>query len=173
MSGATGNPQWHEGPIAQNPSNTARRNPKPDKHHAESRDNLVEISEESQKYGIWSEAQRELENFTGPLEVISGRPAEGGWALVGRYWSRLVEAACVTIALSLGSMPLAMLLGLVIAIGRIHGPIPVRAVLTGYVELIRGTPLMLQLFVLFYLLKLPPWVAGIGGLAINYSAYEA
>ncbi|MGZ5981308.1 MAG: amino acid ABC transporter permease [Isosphaeraceae bacterium] len=48
-----------------------------------------------------------------------------------------------------------------------------RAVLTGYVELIRGTPLMLQLFVLFYLLKLPPWVAGIGGLAINYSAYEA
>ena len=32
---------------------------------------------------------------------------------------------------------------------------------------------MLQLFVLFYLLRLPPWVAGIGGLAINYSAYEA
>src|SRR5271166_3689171 len=48
MSGATGNPQWHEGQIAQNPSNTARRNPKPDKHHVESRDNLVEISEESQ-----------------------------------------------------------------------------------------------------------------------------
>ena len=126
-----------------------------------------------EKYGIWTEAQRELETFTGPLEVISGRPAEGGWALVGRYWSRLVEAACVTIALSLGSMPLAMLLGLLIAIGRLYGPLPVRAVLTGYVELIRGTPLMLQLFVLFYLLKLPPWVAGIGGLAINYSAYEA
>ena len=45
--------------------------------------------------------------------------------------------------------------------------------LSGYVELIRGTPLMLQLFVLFYLLRLPPWVAGISGLAINYSAYEA
>src|SRR5271157_3043582 len=47
MSGATGNPRWHEGPIAHNPSNTARRNPKPDKHHVESRENLVEISEES------------------------------------------------------------------------------------------------------------------------------
>jgi len=126
-----------------------------------------------EKYGIWSEAQRELEKLTGPPEVISGRQAEGGWTLVSRYWSSLVEAACVTIALSLCSMPLAMLLGLVIAIGRIYGPIPVRAVLTGYVELIRGTPLMLQLFVLFYLLKLNPWVAGIGGLAINYSAYEA
>jgi len=126
-----------------------------------------------EKYGIWSEAQHELENPTGPPEVITSKQAEDGWALVSRYWSRLVEAACVTIALSLGSMPLAMLLGLVIAIGRIYGPMPVRAVLTGYVELIRGTPLMLQLFVLFFLLKLNPWVAGIGGLAINYSAYEA
>jgi polar amino acid transport system substrate-binding protein len=125
------------------------------------------------KYGIWSEAQRELADFTGPLEVISGQPMERGSALVGRYWSRLAEAAFVTITLSLSSMPLAMLLGLVIAIGRIYGPTPVRAVLTGYVELIRGTPLMLQLFVLFYLLRLPPWVAGISGLAINYSAYEA
>jgi polar amino acid transport system substrate-binding protein len=37
---------------------------------------------------------------------------------------------------------------------------------------------MLQLFVLFFLLpelgiQLPPLAAGIGGLAINYSAYEA
>ena len=79
----------------------------------------------------------------------------------------------MTIALSLASMPLAMLVGLVIAIGRLYGPAPVRTLLAGYVELIRGTPLMLQLFVLFYLLKLNPWVAGIGGLAINYSAYEA
>jgi len=126
-----------------------------------------------EKYGIWSEAQRELEKLPGPLEVISGKPEESGWALVSRFWSRLVAAALVTIALSLGSMPLAMLLGLVIAIGRLYGPIPVRALLTSYVELIRGTPLMLQLFVLFFVLKLPPWVAGIGGLAINYSAYEA
>jgi polar amino acid transport system substrate-binding protein len=70
-------------------------------------------------------------------------------------------------------MPLAMAIGLVVALGRLYGPAPVRAVLTGYVELLRGTPLMLQLYVLFYVLRLPPWAAGIGGLAINYSAYEA
>src|SRR5208337_1324533 len=46
-SGATGNSQWYEGPIAQKPSNTARRNLKPDKHNVKSRDSLVEISEES------------------------------------------------------------------------------------------------------------------------------
>jgi polar amino acid transport system substrate-binding protein len=126
-----------------------------------------------EKYGIWTEAQQELEAFTGPLQVVSGRPVERGWELVHQYGTRLLEAALVTVVLSLTSMPLAMALGLVIAIGRLYGPIPLRTLLTGYVELIRGTPLMLQLFVLFFLLKLPPWIAGIGGLAINYSAYEA
>jgi polar amino acid transport system substrate-binding protein len=66
-----------------------------------------------------------------------------------------------------------MALGLLIALGRLYGPGALRCALSGYVELIRGTPLMLQLYVLFYLLRLPPWVAGISGLAINYSAYEA
>src|SRR5271166_3455437 len=125
------------------------------------------------KYGIWTDSQNELASFTGPLEAASSIPVEHGWGLVGRYSSRLIEAALVTIALSLGSMPLAMALGLFIAVGRLYGPAPMRTVLAGYVELIRGTPLMLQLFVLFYLIKLPPWVAGIGGLAMNYSAYEA
>ena len=79
----------------------------------------------------------------------------------------------MTVVLSVTSMPLAMALGLFIAIGRLYGPPALRMILSGYIELIRGTPLMLQLFVLFYLMRLPPWVAGISGLAINYSAYEA
>jgi polar amino acid transport system substrate-binding protein len=126
-----------------------------------------------EKYGIWTEAQGALAGFPGPLPVVTSRPAVRGLALLGHYGYRLLQAALVTIALSFGSMPLAMTLGLLIAVGRLYVPAPVRTVLAGYVELIRGTPLMLQLFVLFYVLKLPPWVAGIGGLAINYSAYEA
>ncbi len=59
-----------------------------------------------------------------------------------------------------------------------YGPSVVRIVLRIYVEVIRGTPLMLQLYVIFFLLPrigltLDPVVAGIAGLAINYSAYEA
>jgi polar amino acid transport system substrate-binding protein len=126
-----------------------------------------------EKYGIWTEAQRELSAFTGPLEREEGVQSAGGWALLRQYQSRLLDAALVTVALSVTSMPLAMALGLLIAIGRLYGPRILGTALAGYVELIRGTPLMLQLFVLFYLLKLPPWVAGIAGLAINYSAYEA
>ena len=126
-----------------------------------------------EKYGIWTEAQSELATMAGPPEAVSGRRGAGGWALLRQYQSRLFDATFVTIALSVSAMPLAMALGLLIALARLYGPRPLAAVLSGYVELIRGTPLMLQLFVLFYLLKLPPWVAGISGLAINYSAYEA
>src|SRR5262249_40192565 len=109
----------------------------------------------------------------GPRRPTPGADGPRGWALVREHLTPLIGAAAVTVALSFGSMPLAIAIGLMVAIARLHGPRPLRWVLTGYVELIRGTPLMLQLFVLFYLLKLSPWVAGIAGLAINYSAYEA
>jgi polar amino acid transport system substrate-binding protein len=132
-----------------------------------------ELSRIYEKYGIWTEAQTELTTLNGPLEMAIASKSAGGWSLLRQYQSRLFDAAFVTIALSFTSMPLAMALGLLIALGRLYGPRPLRDVLSAYVELIRGTPLMLQLFVLFYLLRLPPWVAGISGLAINYSAYEA
>ena len=125
------------------------------------------------KYGIWTGAQAELASFPGPLEPAAGAGPERGWALVARYRAVLWDATWVTIGLSLASMPLAMVIGLVVALAGLHGPAIVRTLARGYVELLRGTPLMLQLFVLFYLLKLPPWVAGVAGLAINYSAYEA
>jgi polar amino acid transport system substrate-binding protein len=126
-----------------------------------------------EKYGIWTDAQTELAQINAPLAIVTGRRTAAGWELLRQYRARLLDAAFVTIALSISSMPLAMALGLMIALGKLYGPTPLRWALSGYIELIRGTPLMLQLFVLFYLLRLPPWVAGISGLAINYSAYEA
>jgi polar amino acid transport system substrate-binding protein len=52
-----------------------------------------------------------------------------------------------------------------------------RIALLGYVELIRGTPILLQLFVLYYGLaaavRLPAFIAALLGLALNYAAYEA
>jgi polar amino acid transport system substrate-binding protein len=50
-------------------------------------------------------------------------------------------------------------------------------VATAYVEIFRGTPVLLQLFVIYYglapVLALPPWCAAILGLGLNYAAYEA
>ncbi len=125
------------------------------------------------RFGIWNEAQEELSGFDGPLPIASGKSGRRGLGLLTEYAGPLLQAAFVTVVLSVGSMPIAMAIGLMVAIGRLYGPRLLNWLLTGYVEILRGTPLMLQLFVLFYLLKLSPWVAGIAGLAINYSAYEA
>jgi polar amino acid transport system substrate-binding protein len=84
----------------------------------------------------------------------------------------------MTILLSITSMPLAVLIGLMLALGRLYGPVWLRAPMTAYVEIIRGTPLVLQLYVIFFLLpeigvSIHAFWAAVMGLAINYSAYEA
>ena len=91
---------------------------------------------------------------------------------------RLLLGAAITIFLSVTSMPIAVALGLTIAVGRLYGPRWLSYPLSWYVEIIRGTPLVLQLYVIFFLLpefgpSLPPLAAAIIGLAMNYSAYEA
>lgn len=90
----------------------------------------------------------------------------------------LLQGAVVTIFLSITSMPLAVAAGLAIALGRLYGPRWLRPPLGWYVEIVRGTPLVLQLYLIFFLLpeigiSLPALVAAILGLAINYSAYES
>jgi polar amino acid transport system substrate-binding protein len=135
-----------------------------------------------EKYGIWTDEQDELATAASALQTSASESARQerarGWSLIARYGNTLVVSAAVTVFLAVTSMPLAIVIGLFIAVGRLYGPLPLRWALAGYVELIRGTPLMLQLFVLFFLLpqlgiELPALVAGVLGLAINYSAYEA
>ncbi len=94
------------------------------------------------------------------------------------YLPLLARGALVTVELSVLSMILAVSLGLFIALIRLYSPAAVRGVATFYVEVIRGTPLLIQLFLIFYGLphvgiKLSPMLAAILGLGLNYSAYEA
>jgi polar amino acid transport system substrate-binding protein len=75
-------------------------------------------------------------------------------------------------------MILAVALGLIVALSRLYAPAPVRILAVTYIEAIRGTPLLIQLFLIFYGLphagiRLSPMLAAILGLALNYSAYEA
>lgn len=99
------------------------------------------------------------------------------WDATRRYLPSLLRAAAITISLSCLSMALAVCLGVVIASGRVYGPPLVKLLLTGYVELTRGTPILLQLFVLYYgiatAIRLPAFVAAFLGLALNYAAYES
>ncbi len=133
-----------------------------------------ELRDLYQRYGIWTPAQEELATLDpSSLSSSVARESARGWALVWKYRDALLAASAMTLFLACASMPIAMAIGLAVALGRLYGPSPLRWVLWGFVELVRGTPLMLQLFVLFFVFNLPPIVAGVAGLAINYAAYEA
>ena len=106
------------------------------------------------------------------------RPApESAAAATVRYLPALFRAALITLMLSCVSMLLAVLSGMAIATGRVYGNGLVRTALTAWVELVRGTPLLLQLFVLYFgleaFVQLPAMVAAVLGLGLNYGAYES
>ncbi len=146
-----------------------------------------------ERYNMWNKTQgrRGLETqengcFTGSgltertatEEETESYEADRGWAVMVSRAPLLLKAAWMTIKLSVVAMPLAIMIGLSIALGRLYGPTILRRPLALYVEVVRGTPLVLQLYVIFFLLpeigvNIAAFWAAILGLAINYSAYEA
>jgi len=126
------------------------------------------------QYGLWNKDQEGLAKVA---EHWPPAMPEAEANFPGYAWL-LARAAVVTILLACLAMPLAMLVGLLVAVGRLYGPRWLDWLLTVYVELLRGTPVLMQLFVIYYLLpeigvKVDAFWAGVMGLAINYSAYEA
>jgi polar amino acid transport system substrate-binding protein len=139
------------------------------------------------KWEIWDEFQQPLFDQVSVATAAPGRreevvstPVEGGRRYTEatmRYLPALLKAAGITIVLSCLAMALAIGAGILIATGRVYGNALVRGVLTTYVEITRGTPVLLQLFVLYYglsaVIKLPAFVAALIGLGLNYAAYES
>src|SRR5713101_2993967 len=90
----------------------------------------------------------------------------------------LLDGAVMTIALTVWSFVIAVILGLVVCFCRISRLPVVSHVATFYIEVIRGTPLLLQLFYIYYALpdvgiRLPAFEAGVMGLSMNFGAYLA
>lgn len=134
------------------------------------------------KWGVWNADQPPF--FA---RVIAQAPVAGSaipettpvsvWTMTARYIPSLVTASFVTLVLSCLSMAVAIGLGVAIATGRVYGRRPVRLALTAYVEVMRGTPILLQLFVIYYgiaaVVRLPAFAAALVGLGLNYAAYES
>ncbi len=111
------------------------------------------------------------------FDMGDGAATLSTWDAVRGYLPSLLSASAVTVVLSCLSMAGAVALGVLIASGRVYGARLTRALLTGYVEVMRGTPILLQLFVLYYgiaaAIRLPAFAAALLGLALNYAAYES
>src|SRR5947199_153411 len=136
------------------------------------------------RWGVWDVSQSALFDrilrsgaitpTAGPSPAPAPVPAARA---VTAYFPSLARAAGVTAVISVLSMALAVAVGLGLASGRLYGPGGLRAATTVYIEVVRGTPVLLQLFVIYYglagVVRLPAFLAAVLGLGLNYAAYEA
>jgi polar amino acid transport system substrate-binding protein len=134
-----------------------------------------------QRWNMWNDDQPRLyARLTGgdnPAPIADTATELGTWEAARRYLPALLNAAAITLGLSCLSMALAIVVGAAIASGRVYGPRPLAMALTAWVEIVRGTPLLLQLFVLYFglatVVELPAFLAALIGLGLNYAAYES
>jgi polar amino acid transport system substrate-binding protein len=137
-------------------------------------------------WNVWDDAQaahfrRVLAAAPAPGAPVPAAPTQPSSSPASpsafTYVPALLRAALITLVLSVVSMTLAVLIGCAVAAGRVYGPAWSRALLGVYVEVMRGTPVLLQLFVIYYglsdVVRLPAFLAAILGLGLNYAAYES
>jgi polar amino acid transport system substrate-binding protein len=134
------------------------------------------------RWDLWNEDQDKLR-----LAAVQDITAEAREEFTfAHYFTYLVEGAGLTVAITLVSMALAIVLALPISLARLYGPAWLRGLAMLYVEFFRGIPVLLLLYFLYYGLagiseqydlwidlRLGPLTAAILGFGLNYAAYEA
>ncbi|MGG1637679.1 amino acid ABC transporter permease [Paenibacillus sp. FSL K6-3182] len=100
------------------------------------------------------------------------------FGFMAEYWPIFLRGALVTLELSFFGVALGTVLGVLFALMRISRFWPVKFLASTYIEIIRGTPMLVQIFIIHYGLtgfgiNLPPFISGVVALTINSSAYMA
>ena len=98
------------------------------------------------------------------------------WEDVRTFMPSLLVGARTTVILTFLVMLLGLPAGLLVALARLSRIAPLRILARGYVEIIRGTPVLLQLVYVYFALphagiKFDPFTAGTIALSVNYAAY--
>jgi polar amino acid transport system permease protein len=93
-------------------------------------------------------------------------------------WPLLLQGLAWTVGLTVVAATLGVALGIACAWARSNGPSPLRATVAAYVELIRNTPFIVQLFFIFFGLpslgiKFSPELASVLAMVVNLGAYAA
>jgi len=129
------------------------------------------------KYGLWDTNQLAMRSFQ--AEAVDRKAQRSALTAWRRYLPLLLRASVTTIWLTVAGMALAMSAGLCIALLRLYGPAPGRWLATAYTEVMRGTPLLIQLYFIYYGLaqqiglRMSEYTAAVLALGLNYAANEA
>ncbi len=99
-------------------------------------------------------------------------------SMVLEWLPLLLKGTLVSLEITVISISIGFILGILLALGRVYGNRVIYILCTTYVELIRGTPLLTQLFILYYGLPsvgilLSPFLAAVVGMGLNSGAYQA
>lgn len=135
-------------------------------------------------WNIWNDDQIVLRDEKPPDVIPVGEPTQA--MTFDKYFPLLWSGAKMTVLLSVCSMALAVFIGLIVAIMRLYGPLPLKLLAVSYVEFFRGIPVLLLLYVLYFGV-IPPVMeflkislgdyerimVGILAFGLNYAAYEA
>lgn len=132
------------------------------------------------RWGLWNASQEKLFLHEGLLQKYSeNQPSISGKSppAVVTFLPTLLKGAMVTVGVSLLSMILAVSLGLLLTLMRLYGNKWLQGIAVAYIELYRGTPLLIQLYLLYYGLPnigitMSAFAAAVLGLGMNYAAYE-
>ncbi|HTG00597.1 MAG TPA: ABC transporter substrate-binding protein/permease [Nitrospirota bacterium] len=129
-------------------------------------------------WGLWDAAQARLSAGAPERDAADRLRTESADAPLRTFFPLLLQGAGITVLLSAASMALAIALGLLLAYARLSHGKTFSSAANAYIEVYRGTPLLIQLFILYYGLPnigitLTPVAAAIIGLGMNYAAYEA
>lgn len=115
-----------------------------------------------------------------PVPAPSAGGKTSAMEYIVRFMPMLLQGAVTTIWISIVSMLLASSLGLTLALTRLYGHPILAGLATTYIEFVRGTPLLIQLYFIYYglpqlipALKLSSEFAAVLGMGLNYAAYEA
>jgi polar amino acid transport system substrate-binding protein len=132
------------------------------------------------KWGLWNDAQTELQTSTRsgqPSNNVAYEMTSTSFNWREALW-RLARAAVVTVLIAFGSMFIAVILGMPLAVAQSKGPPWLRWLCTIYIEFFRGTPVLVQLLFLYFGLPtiglaMPGSLTALVGLGLNYAAYES
>ncbi|KUK07867.1 MAG: ABC-type amino acid transport system, permease component [Caldanaerobacter subterraneus] len=95
-----------------------------------------------------------------------------------KYTPLFISGLIMTLKLTFLAVTIGVLMGLFIALMKMSSIKPIKLVASSYIEVIRGTPLLVQLLLIYnglmqFGMNIPAFTAGVSALAINSSAYVA